>query len=361
MLKPADAAPMVRHLLEAGQQGEVVVAGSLGVLENTPPSEIIDLDKADAALRSGTPIHRMLSHLTSYSREEGIHLEVEMDPQELSYLRDHAINGIPVLPGVVGIEGFAVASKHIASVLASGKAGFEVDHLENIQFHVPLKFYGNKPRTMTWHAIAMRSTGDLQVKVSLESDVKRHNGNIDHTLHFEGLVFLSKAPSAAEVVTEPPAWKNTASVEADKIYRLFFHGPSFLVLDAEQLTDGGILGKFNKRLIQTTNGEPEFPATPLLIELCFQTAGLWEAGATGILALPQSVGSLRLYPRPVNGSTIYAEVKPHEEGEKVSFDARVIDSIGNVFLEMNDYLTSPLPYPAEKEVIEPLRALVLGE
>jgi len=40
---------MVRHLLEAGQQGEVVVAGSLGVLENTPPSEIIDLDKADVA------------------------------------------------------------------------------------------------------------------------------------------------------------------------------------------------------------------------------------------------------------------------------------------------------------------------
>ncbi len=40
MLNPADAAPMVREVLESGQSGEVIVAGSLGLLDATPGKRI---------------------------------------------------------------------------------------------------------------------------------------------------------------------------------------------------------------------------------------------------------------------------------------------------------------------------------
>ncbi len=359
MLNPADAAPMVREVLESGQSGEVIVAGSLGLLDATPEgSEIIDVAAADQALRTGNPIHRMFSHLTRYTRNQGIVLEAEMDPEHLSFLQDHALNGIPVLPGVVGIEGFSIAAKHIASVLASGSRDFEIDHLEDIQFLVPLKFYGNKPRTFYWHAIARRTAGELSVEVSLESDLKRHSGQVEHVLHFQGRVYLTQSQPVKGVVAAAPKWTKKPALHADEIYRLFFHGPTFQVLDAAQPSHNTLLGKFNKKLISKEEPNDALPAIPMLIELCFQTAALWEAGKTGTLALPKSIGSLKTYPQPINGVAIFAEVTPNEREDRITFDARVVDEKGNIFLELSDYQTSPLPYPAEEEIIAPLQAIL---
>ncbi len=359
MLKPAAAAPAVRAELNRGTCGEVVLAGSLGALESCNAANGgMDVEKGDLALRAGTPIHKMLSHLVAFDVNNGITLEAELNPVELSYLRDHAINGIPVLPGVIGIEGFSVASKHIASVLGTNEKGFEIERLENIKFLAPFKFYDNKPRVATWHAVCYRKPEGLVVKVTLESDMKRRNGSVNHILHFEGLVYLTQNHPVREAVALPPQWGREKTVTADEIYRLYFHGPSFQVLEAAQRSENTILGRLNKSRIRISADDPELFATPMLIELCFQTAGLWEAGATGILALPLSIGKLQLYQRPVNGVPVYAEVKPRRYEQQISFDAKVVDANGNVFLELTNYQTSPLPYPAVKELIEPMRVLV---
>jgi hypothetical protein len=70
------------------------------------------------------------------------------------------------------------------------------------------------------------------------------------------------------------------------------------------------------------------------------------------------VGSISLYPQPLNGVPIYAEVKPRECGQELSFDARVVDEEGNVFIELENYRTSPLPFPAQSELVEPMKTLV---
>jgi len=360
MLDPRSAAPMVRREILRGKSGEVVIAGKLGELESAQGMDCgLNVAMADEALRAGNPIHTMFNHLVSYNINSGITLEAELDPTHLAYLQDHAINGIPVLPGVMGIEGFSVAAKHISSVLASGQLGFEVDHLENIQFLAPFKFYGNKPRSITWKAIAYRKPGDLQVVVTLESDIKRRGGETQHMLHFSGLVHLSPNAPVTAVEVNPPKWMKKKSVSSEEIYKMFFHGRSFQVLDAAQLSSNDlVLGRFNKKVAGISADDPTLFASPLLIELCFQTAGLWEAGSTGVLALPQSIGSLRIYSRPLNGVAIFAEVKHNMIEGKLSFDARVVDEKGNIFLELTDYQTSPLPYPAEKELIEPFKILI---
>jgi len=131
LLKPASAAPMVRKALELGLSGEYVVAGSLGMLSNSCEDNCgVDVGAANVALRAGKPIHKMFSHLTRFSIDQGVRLEAELDPAQESYLHDHKINGIPVFPGVKGIEGFSVVAKYIASVLGSNNGLFEVDRLE---------------------------------------------------------------------------------------------------------------------------------------------------------------------------------------------------------------------------------------
>jgi len=127
----------------------------------------------NVALRAGKPIHKMFSHLTRFSIDQGVRLEAELDPAQESYLHDHKINGIPVFPGVKGIEGFSVVAKNIASVLSSNNGLFEIDRLENVYFLAPLKFYGNKPYTIQWNAMAFRTNEGVKVAATLESDITR--------------------------------------------------------------------------------------------------------------------------------------------------------------------------------------------
>jgi NAD(P)-dependent dehydrogenase (short-subunit alcohol dehydrogenase family) len=359
MMDPRQAAPMVFRALAGGESGEVVIAGSLGQMESSETEKCgLDIPKADQALRQEGSIHKMFSHLVGCDKREGIHLEASLDPNELDYLRDHAIGGVPVLPGVIGIQGFSTAARHIASVLAGGRKGFEVSRLEDIRFLSPFKFYDNKPRTIEWHALPLLQGEDLVVRVTLESDIRRVDGHTDHTLHFSGLVYLAQKAPSRKTTAALPKWGKKKAVTSEEIYKLYFHGPAFQVLDAAQSSREDVLGRFNKRVVAESGGTNSPLATPMLIELCFQTAGLWEAGATGNLALPSSVGSISVYPQPLNGVPIYAEVTPRECGQNLAFDARVVDASGNVFVEMENYRTSQLPFPAEDVLVEPMRSLV---
>jgi hypothetical protein len=98
------------------------------------------------------------------------------------------------------------------------------------------------------------------------------------------------------------------------------------------------------------------------VELCLQTAGIWEAGKTGTLCLPSSIGFIHLYNSKVDGIPVYAEVTPSKDADgRMCFDARVIDAKGHLFLEINDYKTSPLPYTVEDTILAPMQALVANK
>lgn len=358
-IDPGQAAPLLRAELLAGG-GETVLAGSLGqLLEPTCPNEGVDLERADRALREGKPIHTMLSHLAAYDLQRGLVLEAELDPRTQPFLRDHAMDGVPVLPGVMGIEGFSIAARHIGSILASEEGQLAVRKLEDIQFLTPFKFYRNQPRRINWIALALREETGLVAYVSLESTRVLLTKTVEHLRHFSGKVILERQASAPrEVMTQAPGWNGSYTVKADDIYRLYFHGPAFQVLEGVQRSGETVLGKLNKSLPAFTGGDQVLLSTPTLVELCFQTAGIWEVGKTGTLALPRSIQSLTLYRQSINGAAIYAEVKPVRTRDGAfSFDARVVDAHGRLYLEMKDYRTTPLPYAAQKELLMPLRGL----
>jgi hypothetical protein len=115
----------------------------------------------------------------------------------------------------------------------------------------------------------------------------------------------------------------------------------------------------NKKLPAFTSEEHALLSTPTLVELCFQTAGIWEIGKTGIMALPRSIESLTIHRQSVNGAAIYAEVKPvHSENGELHFDARVVDSKGRLYLELKDYRTSPMSDAVEQKLLAPLQELM---
>lgn len=103
MLEPSEAIPLVRESLTRGLSSEAVVGRTLGILvaprHETGGIDPVALGQPGASgLTFGTP---------KWDLHAGLRVEIGADPREEPYLSDHEIDGIPVLPGVMGLEAFA--------------------------------------------------------------------------------------------------------------------------------------------------------------------------------------------------------------------------------------------------------------
>lgn len=102
---------------------------------------------------------------------------------------------------------------------------------------------------------------------------------------------------------------------------------------------------------------PEQPtlAAPRLIELCFQTAGLWQLTVQGLMGLPLYVQEVRLWRAPASADgRLYAVVTPHPKQE--SFNAHVVDAKGNCYIQVVGYKTVAVPDNVEAEKLKTLQA-----
>jgi len=181
------------------------------------------------------------------------------------------------------------------------------------------------------------------------------------TTHFTARVRLTKQPPKAVTV---PALGTPAGniIEAADIYRLYFHGPAYQVVERAWWDGNRIVGLMVKGL--PDNHHPsELPTivAPRLIELCFQTAGVWEMGTQGRMGLPQHIDRVSLQlsgPEPAY-ARLYAVVTPNpSEG---SFDAEVVDANGNRYLQLTSYRTVAVPNAMDAERVKALRAAMLLE
>jgi hypothetical protein len=127
----------------------------------------------------------------------------------------------------------------------------------------------------------------------------------------------------------------------DEIYGVYFHGPAFRVLERVWRGEGGPIGLLAAGLPadHVPVDRPEV-ASPRLIELVFQTAGIWDIGRHGRFGLPEHVDRVVLQPAvgPPRGR-VEAVVEPTDGG----FDGRVVDEAGSVLVAVEGYRTVELP------------------
>jgi hypothetical protein len=144
------------------------------------------------------------------------------------------------------------------------------------------------------------------------------------------------------------------------VYRLYFHGPAYQVVGEAWRGDGAAVGRLAEHL--PADHEPATAPTllgPRLEELCFQVAGLWEAGHEGRLALPAHVDRLSVLGEVATGEdeALVAIARP-TPGTTGVFDCRVLDPDGRILLRLDGYRTVPMPGPLAEEVRAPLRAVL---
>jgi NAD(P)-dependent dehydrogenase (short-subunit alcohol dehydrogenase family) len=364
MLEPQAAAPIVRREIIYGTQGEILVGGELGMLlDPRDPDGGLDLERAGDKLKHDYPVAGQVINLDTH---RGLTFEMELDPKVEPFLYDHAMDDTPLLPGVMGVEGFAEIASLIASDLGCAKPCYSVVSIEDVDFTAPLKYYRQQPRAATWRAVVSPEEGGLVAEVTLESTREiAATGAKQHATHFFGRVHLAtRSEEQAEAPTAlPPAWNGAAAyggaVAPADIYRVYFHGPAFQVLDGVQREGDVVVGKLNTDLPAFTAAPVQMLTLPRLLELCLQTAGVWEIGKTGVLALPTAIDRVVVHQVPEKESALYAQMEPRSgSDDELCFDGRVVDKEGRVYLEMNGYRTARLPTSIDPEQVAPLKAAV---
>ncbi|MDR3749066.1 MAG: SDR family NAD(P)-dependent oxidoreductase [Acidobacteriota bacterium] len=339
MLAPEAGIPWIRRELTSGAtSGEVVAGEGLGILLNEwDATGGLSTDAIQAAIEQRLPGHGpMVGKITGMYLHRGLTMETTLDPNMQPFLNDHRIEGTPVLPGVMGIEAFAEAALCV-------HPGWYVEAVEEVNFLAPFKFYRNQPRTVTIHAVC-RPQGDRLVTDCrlIGRRMLPNHTQPQETTHFTARVRLTKQAPAA--VTGRLITRSSDSiVEAAEIYRIYFHGPAYQVLESAWWDGERMIGLLADGL--PDNHQPsELPTlmAPRLIELCFQTAGLWEMTVRNRFGLPRDVHKVSLLRAPdLAESELYAVVTPNpEEG---TFDAEVVDVAGNCYLRLTGYRTAALP------------------
>ncbi len=342
MLPPEAGIPTVRRELVASAfSGEIVVAGRLGVLGAEWDTEGgLDAAKANARLARRDRPFVTVGRLLAARLHDGLLAETPLDPKVQPFLFDHSMEGTPLLPGVMGTETFA----EIASVLCPG---FGVAAVEEEEFVRPFKFFRMLPSTLHLAAKAAPAGAgsDLFVTATLSS-VTQPKPDLPPVvrLHFRARVLMTKAiRQMPKISKKPPSTQNPLPIGREAVYRVYFHGPAYRVLEGVLVDGETAWGLLAKDL--PPNAEPPNAAAlvaPRLIELCFQTAGIWEVGAKKRLALPAALASVRVFgdEEDAKSKRLWAVVTALDGG--ASFDGRVVDEAGNVFVELLGYRTVPL-------------------
>ncbi len=344
MLPPQAGVAWIRRELVAGPfTGEVIVAGALGAMatEYHPTGGVAPLDGAH-----GPMVGEVVASVF-----DGLVNTVTLDPTEQPFLDHHRIDGTPVLPGVMGIESFAEVARLIAP------PGFRVGAVEDVEFAAPVKFFRDQPRTLTVRAVTApdpSGNGDLLTRCTLSAERTLPGSSTPtRTVHFTGTVRLTQSPvdgEHADVGQQPEQ-----CVPADLVYTFYFHGPAYQVVASAWRDGDGSSARMTDPLPDNhVPADAPLQVAPRLVEFCFQTAGLWEAGRDQRMALPQRVESVSVLADPAGGEGgLRAHAVRRDDG---AFDCVVVDDAGTVIVRLTGYHTVALPGGLPEQVADTLRS-----
>ncbi len=356
MLPPEAGVPLIRRELTAGgTRGEIVIGQRLGVLLKEW-DEIGGIDKAAAQPfpeeAAAGPMTKT-GKIASAGLFAPLTLETTLDPKIQPFLHDHQIDGTPVLPGVMGIEAFAEAALRMLP-------GWQIEAIEDVNFLAPFKFYRHEPRTVIVECATHPQGSDLVANCRLIGHRSLPNqAEPQTTAHFTACVRLTRHHAEA-VIMPVPISPAEHTIEAADIYRLYFHGPAYQVLDRAWWDGDRMIGLMARNL--PSNHHPsELPTLmePRLIELCFQTAGIWQMGTQDQMGLPQHVDRVSLLRTPRANTRLYAVVTP--DPVRGTFDANVVDEQGTRYVQLSGYRTIASPDLVTAERLKALRDVMSSE
>ena len=325
----------VKEMLGGGKR-RVVAAGALGILDDQgskrAPPQKFPADTAGALSESERfPfVDRILKH-DLYAE---IFTECTLSTERFPFLIDHSIEGTPYHPGVMAMEMFAQSALLLYPMC-------NLEGFSEVKFGLPIKLVKNEVRVRVKAEYSDQDHNSLYIKCHVESDLVNSKGEVfgEPRIHHEGIVRLLKegAVRDASVSFMNSPGRGEASFQPNFIYDRFFHGPRFQVHGGliKGVSDGDDLGADGIALLRSQlpnsqlfdEGPALLESLPMLIEACFQNAGLVAMEIDEISSLPIGIEECKILRVPAARDKLRVRSyrRDHEAGGITIHDAMIFD------------------------------------
>lgn len=133
------------------------------------------------------------------------------------------------------------------------------------------------------------------------------------------------------------------SATAETIYRCFFHGPAFQVVEKAVLFGDTMITHFHEAVPPLADASRSEALPVRAMEFCLQSAGLLDIALRQYLSVPLSIGQVLLY-ETEDLSGLWAQAQISGPGS----DVHAWNGKGQPVLSVLDYRTKPMPYASQE-------------
>jgi acyl transferase domain-containing protein/NAD(P)-dependent dehydrogenase (short-subunit alcohol dehydrogenase family) len=304
LIPPEVGCRMLEEELRFGRKGavEVVIGGIKGTVtgpESRPAPAVPTLGPRSGNGRddwAGTDVSALplLATAGALSRREGI-VEVmrPLDPEVDLYLRDHCLDGHPVLP-------VAMAMELMAEVAAAGWPGLEVVELRQMRLlrGIVVGRKGQTVRVVARPRAEATAQGD-GINPGMMLDLAIFSAEDPRRVHYQAVIGLGTTPNGAQALETARFSEEVGVLEGarplpmsiEDAYRdWLFHGPLFQgIVSVEAIGPRGaraILRPSSPRDNLRGNPSGEWLIDPIVIDSAYQMQILWARVHWDMTLLP---------------------------------------------------------------------------
>ena len=325
----------VQELLAGGKR-RVVAAGELGILDDenckrSPPQRLPEDTAGALAEPTRFPF---IDQIVEHEQYERLVAECTLSVDRFPFLIDHAIDGTPYHPGVMAMEMFAQSALLLYPMCTLQK-------FTDVSFGLPIKLTKDEAHIRIVANFVDQDQHTLTINCHVESDLTNSKGEVfgEPRIHHQAMIHLLKEGAHEEHVAafvDSPG-RGKASFQPDFIYDRFFHGPRFQVHGGlvKGVMANGDYGADGIALLRSQLPNPELFAEdsvlleslPMLIEACFQNAGLVAMEVDHLSSLPVGIEECTLMKLPGQRDSLRVRSyrRGNEEGGVTKHDAMVFD------------------------------------
>jgi hypothetical protein len=277
-------------------------------------------------------------------REVKRQLKVQINPDVDTFLTDHRVDGVALLPTVMQLD---LAARGLLAWAGSravpGPAAGVL--LRGIRLGPPVRF--DQPGVRDLDLRCTPTPGPTVPRhAALRCELRSPGQEVPHLT-----VIAEHTAGPAPRALGPAGWAEMPC-GPELVYPPLFHGPAFQVVGGFGRAGAGLAAVLAPALPPVSWAAERTVLRPQLLELLLQCCGIDELASTGRMMVPAGIEAVHWHPASLDADTrssITAVVWPRTGQQHPGrvFDGQVVAPGGTVLVTVTGYQTTDLDRPAD--------------